>query len=441
MEFDCDEECQCAIVGAGPSGLAAAQALLDRGIEHFLVFESGSGHLERDRVRDITEGVGGAGLFSDGKFSFYPSATGVWTEVDHLEQAYAWLSVQLGNSVCVPPFPATAPAPTSTTVVVEPLACGKTDGTCEQREATEALTRLWRLKQYPSDYMDLESRMEWIGGMSRRIGTDRLRICTRVTELRPIPDGGMLLSSVSTTTDRSATPQKPRTTRAKVVFVAGGRFSPVPPSLPSVFRRFEYGLRVEFSSCAEPFEAAAHVLDPKYILRRGLHEYRTFCCCRRGEVIVGRNGALCTCSGRSDGCSGERSNFGYNVRVPETEAVPIRRLMLASEEEPFRVPVADVAALESVDLSARYTAEGWRVLKEGLRAVWTDVARTVPTAELVGPCLEGVGWYVDTLAGTLEVPKHPNVRVLGDATGRFRGIVAALLSGYAGALSYCATRP
>jgi uncharacterized protein len=71
--------CRVGIIGAGPAGLAAAAALSARGCESVL-FESGNSARGRDHrsASDIGVGVGSAGLFSDGKFSYFPSATGLY---------------------------------------------------------------------------------------------------------------------------------------------------------------------------------------------------------------------------------------------------------------------------------------------------------------------------------------------------------------------------
>ena len=68
------------VVGAGPAGLSVAHGLRGSGLKVLLV-EEGRACIERDRdsQTDVPSGVGGAGLFSDGKFSFYPSATRLWT--------------------------------------------------------------------------------------------------------------------------------------------------------------------------------------------------------------------------------------------------------------------------------------------------------------------------------------------------------------------------
>src|SRR5690606_23141324 len=61
----------------------------------------------------LATGVGGAGLFSDGKFSFYPSATHLWqlAPVEGMHAACAWLANELAETgwpiagLLPPPFP------------------------------------------------------------------------------------------------------------------------------------------------------------------------------------------------------------------------------------------------------------------------------------------------------------------------------------------------
>ena len=84
-----------AIVGAGPAGLSAARALRFAAPSLSVsVFESGSLRDPGDPLGDparLVRGVGGAGLWSDGKFSFFPSASRLWgleNADGELEQSY-----------------------------------------------------------------------------------------------------------------------------------------------------------------------------------------------------------------------------------------------------------------------------------------------------------------------------------------------------------------
>ena len=97
------------VIGAGIAGLSAAVACHRQGLK-VAVLDRGSPVIHRNRANpnDIASGVGGAGLFSDGKFSFFPSASGLWTlePRSDLLLAYDWFSeIARRNAVEPPPFP------------------------------------------------------------------------------------------------------------------------------------------------------------------------------------------------------------------------------------------------------------------------------------------------------------------------------------------------
>ena len=87
------------IIGGGVSGLSAAFALKQKK-QRVLVVERGKHIYERQReiVFDVSNGIGGAGLFSDGKLSMYPSASKLWKlRWRDLNQAYNEVKVLLQN--------------------------------------------------------------------------------------------------------------------------------------------------------------------------------------------------------------------------------------------------------------------------------------------------------------------------------------------------------
>ncbi|MCB1135931.1 MAG: hypothetical protein KDK78_06665, partial [Chlamydiia bacterium] len=92
-------------VGAGPAGLAFASTIKH---PNSLVIDLGKLAPLRDRNHsvDCAHGYGGAGLFSDGKFSFYPSGSGLWKcKGNELRMAYRHLEQDLGPYCVLPPFP------------------------------------------------------------------------------------------------------------------------------------------------------------------------------------------------------------------------------------------------------------------------------------------------------------------------------------------------
>lgn len=62
---------QVIIIGAGPAGLFAAYELAQKGIGEILLLEKGKKALARSS-KEVLCGVGGAGLYSDGKLNFTP---------------------------------------------------------------------------------------------------------------------------------------------------------------------------------------------------------------------------------------------------------------------------------------------------------------------------------------------------------------------------------
>jgi flavin-dependent dehydrogenase len=78
------------IVGAGSSGLMSAYQLSKKG-KKVLVVEQGKNLFYRKQKNpfDVANGIGDAGFFSDGKFSFFPSASNLWKlDTALLNQAY-----------------------------------------------------------------------------------------------------------------------------------------------------------------------------------------------------------------------------------------------------------------------------------------------------------------------------------------------------------------
>lgn len=67
------------VIGAGPAGLSFGYSF-SKYSKNFLIIDMGKPLDLRERYDplDCLCGEGGAGFFSDGKFSFFPSGTYVW---------------------------------------------------------------------------------------------------------------------------------------------------------------------------------------------------------------------------------------------------------------------------------------------------------------------------------------------------------------------------
>jgi uncharacterized protein len=398
------------VIGAGPAGLSAAAELAAAG--RCLVLEQGPPAPARDRRSpdDLLSGVGGAGLFSDGKHSFFPSATALWALPDAKALAAAFersaaLLRRHGVEPVAPPLLNASVAPPAK------LAPGA-----------------WHPKEYPSLYVPFGERLAlietlWASGGERWSGARALEVGRA---------GGEFVVAV----ERGGAREEVR--GAKLV-LATGRWSPrwVRPWLEGLgasfaFRRVEFGVRVEAPSGSALFARLPGVDGKLRFVEPGVSvEVRTFCTCRDGEVVFCRADGLGAFSGRADGPPTGRSNVGLLVRTDDPT------LGRDVEAHLYRAAPSSFGLDEWLARGAARLAPAFG--EAGARAMWRALGRLLDVApELRGddvriyaPCLEGVGDYpIDD--GSLEVA--PNLWVVGDAGGRFRGIVAGMVSGRYAAL-------
>ena len=390
------------VIGAGPAGLSAAAELART--HDCLLLDQGRGHHHRDRdaPMDILAGIGGAGLFSDGKHSFWPSASALWTlpDPDTLAAAFDRTAELLArHGVAATPYHAHTehdPAPGA-----------------------------WHLKRYPSIYMSLPRRLAAIAELAE--ACPQLWTNARVVAATREPDRLRL------TVLRDGARHDVHT---RALVLATGRLSPrwirpwlEPLSVRFVFRRLEFGVRVESRSRSALFDQLEGT-DPKLRFREDDHdETRTFCVCRDGEVILGQAAlpdltALSAWSGRADGPPSGRSSLGLLVRTSDQT--------LARATEPFLFTAAPTSlALADTDLSTLAPLFGPIGASAVVRALdrlrdWCPALADDPDARVHAPCIEGVGDYPED-DGALALA--PGIWAAGDVCGRFRGIVASMVSG------------
>ncbi|MFI6603803.1 FAD-dependent oxidoreductase [Nonomuraea sp. NPDC050536] len=408
-----------AILGAGPAGLAAATRLTGSGLNVALI-DAGLPVADRDRhnPHQTTRGHGGAGLFSDGKFSFYPSATALWSlpRATGLHAAYTWTTGVLAEAgLSCPPFPD------------HPQAYSISDGA-------------WALKDYPSDYLSLQARLDLtarlVDGLDAHILTSHHMTAAGYDASR---------DAFHLALDHDG---RHAQLQARRLLVATGRFGPL--ALDGLtgawrFRRLEAGLRIE-QRAGLAFFADMPQLDPKLRFRDPGEnaEWRTFCVCRAGETVATETSGLWTVSGRSDCPPTGRSNTGFNVRVlDETLAGKLLPPLLNALGDPachFTIPLAGVLAGECgalARLEEVYGAGLRDLLLSGVNKLIVQYpAIAADGTMLIGPTLEGVGRY-PRLDGDLRLLDAP-AWVAGDACGLFRGIIAAMISGHYAAATLAA---
>jgi uncharacterized FAD-dependent dehydrogenase len=388
------------IIGAGPAGLAAANSLSALGINNFLLIERGRALENRQRAReeDIASGVGGAGLYSDGKFSFYPSATWLWKNLadDYLIKSYEWLTNTLKPyNVNPPDFNGQATEPKSS-------------------DAT--------FKAYPSFYIDFDSRYQLIEEWSKQFNdnifyeTSYLDIAKEENEYCVTTSKGMFFS--------------------QNVVIATGRMGPLQiPALTlnvdQAFQRIEVGVRIKGAythSFFQELQQHGKYLDPKFIFNHPEHpnvSWRAFCFCKRGEIMNSGSDGYITLSGRADCAPTDESNIGFNTRIK----LPHVSHLLPKLTEPFALNLGDVYSSPETLSNyyapeiAFYVAEGFIQLRNHFKSL-----NQADSLEIVGPTIEGVGNY-PVVRKKLNTD-YPGFYAVGDAVGLFRGLTAALLSGH-----------
>jgi uncharacterized FAD-dependent dehydrogenase len=385
-------------VGAGPAGLATASSLVKHGDFDFLLIERGKAlsSRQRDQELDIAAGIGGAGLFSDGKFSFFPSASMLWVILDEtqLRRSYAWLKELLEQfDVQVPEFK-------------QNLACIQNND----------------FKGYPSYYLDFAQRYALIEKLSAQF-TYNIRYDTEIIDI--VCDNGIYY--VKTSAGSLA---------AKNLVLASGRMGPAQLNnyslaIPQKFQRIEIGVRLEghyqhpffydlMQNCEYP--------DPKHLFHdeeQTAISWRTFCFCQRGEIVNSRHGEHVALSGRADCKPTQLSNIGFNTRIKLNSFSG----QLPKADKQFSIPLLDILDTPEIleqyftKQTSHYVAKGLFKLQQRFKSITAD-----NTINVLGPTIEGVGEY-PIVDRDLRVREH-NIFIPGDAVGLFRGITAALLSGY-----------
>lgn len=392
-----------AFIGAGPCNISGAHYLHEKSKSSFIVIDCGKKILDRDHNLgfDCTNGVGGAGLFSDGKFSYYPAGTNVWKlEKTKLKKSYAFLKSIMDEFANVPDY-------LSQSIDNETLA-KKNDE--------------WNLKSYTTYYLSLKQRYDLIKKITNY---DNFLLETEVIDIIKSRVYYNIICKNITTRAIS-------TVKAKNIVMGGGRFMPLfikkISIIPTEFKRIELGVRVE-GHVSNPLYNVSENIDPKFISYDPVNqiEYRTFCWCRDGETtcttfnVPGKS--IKTWSGRSDCEQTNKSNFGFNVIFRNEKYIDL--LEQALKTKPFSISMSNY--LDTEPLSNEYK-EVYGHIKIGIESFFKlNNVQDMTRYQIYGPTIEGVGYYPVT-DDNLKV-KGENIWIGGDATGKFRGIIASMLSG------------
>ena len=389
-------------IGAGPANITAGSYLHKNQCDNFLIIDSGKNVKYRDHKSEIdcVKGVGGVGLFSDGKFSWYPSGTKIWNlEKTRNNKSYNFLKKILSPFIKdIPNFP--------------------------DVQEEFILENYWKEKSYKSDYLNLEQRKNLLLNLTNDY-INKFLLETTVVKITKIYSSLYYIECLNNITKITSH------IYAKNIVFGGGRFMPLfmknmGINIPFVFKRIELGVRFAGSSSSQIFDITKNT-DIKFVKNDFENEtqYKTFCTCRNGEIVLTNYDEIKTWSGRSDCEETNQSNFGFNVIFKNEKYMYL--LESAISTQPFNVKYNDID--NNVNTLNNYD-DVLKKLKKEISTLHTD--NNVSTEELqnfdlIGPTIEGVGYY-PKIDENLKIPDE-NIWVVGDCSGIFRGIIASMLSG------------
>jgi uncharacterized protein len=404
-------------VGGGPSCLFASKYLITSNMK-FIVIDNGKPIYHRDHNNnyDIVNGVGGAGLFSDGKFSFYPSGSELWNlDNDNLKKSYKLLKTFIKETLNeeIPDYPDISDDPTIN---------------------SNDLKNDWNLKSYEVLYVDLSTRTKIISLLESHI-RNNLLCNTEIINIEKV-DNKNIFQKIKQKYKimcimKIGDVKKNIYIYADNIILGGGRFMPIftqkIPFIKHEFKRVELGLRIEGKSNLPLYNASANT-DPKFVKLKNNDdfEFKTFCWCRDGETSassfkMNNQSEIQTWSGRSDIMPTGKSNFGFNLKTKNEKYYYLL-------EGAIKTPVFEVK-LNSDDINdiPENYREIYDLMKNDLKEFVIRFGGNLDDFTIKGPTIEGVGYYPIT-DENMKV-ENENIWIIGDANGKYRGLIPSILSG------------
>jgi len=467
------------IVGAGPAGLAAARRLLDCGAgpHSVLVLEAGKCVFERINMHCQTlamlNGVGGAGLYSDRKFSALPAGTGLLSQnpyelresfghiLDRLRDALPDHQDQietLRQSVLTHLGDQTRP---SEQIERDAASWSAKPDSMTLRESSQ--TGQGGLKLYPSlvlkDFLDAIKVIDaFVDGFTVPVVCDAV-----VKDVAELCEPASRKCTVTYETKDCLGQHRLETLQADYVLMATGRFGPWswPPSLPPLCPgRLEVGVRVELASCPALLERllSCGVADPKYCVESTVTvdnedvpcQLRTFCVCTTGymaychDTVTGCRAVSASSSiseqqlriEPDDECDNTlHAGASVGIMVRWTDPSFVERWRDAVKQACMAPPqclTLDLTSLsDSPDLP--FPPALCRAVKQGVTRMLHHILGDAAMPHQVcvrAPCLEGTGAYPGYDGhGSHHTQVTDRVFVAGDLGGQSRGLLQALVDG------------
>lgn len=372
------------LFGAGPSCLSCAKYLFDHGMTNFLIYDMGP--VESKGIPIC--GIGGASTFTDGRFAFFRSGSSkVWRLPEKkLLVAYDFLGRLLKNYINVPVL---------------------TDSPVNFQS---------RIKEDVVTYLSESQRLNLLDDLCKSF-RDKIFLGAELIGITKV--NSVYQCSVMRDGEEI-------TILSKNVILGGGKFMPLfIRDIPFSFKRFEIGIRLEGPSDHEVFSS----LSSQIFVDSGF-EYRTFWPCLNGSIDEITFKDITIKVGRSD-VKTSRSNAGFKIRLSEE----YEHLFSKALQHPCFSIKMDQDWPEK--LLNCYGSELGQYLINGLQNRFTkfDMSDFV----IHGPTVDSLGSYPVT-DENLQIADE-NIWVVGDMTGRFRGIVPGMISGIYVGVKFLTRKP
>jgi uncharacterized FAD-dependent dehydrogenase len=402
----------CIIIGGGPSGLAAGNILAKTGID-FLIIDKGDYLYKRNQntPKDIVTGIGGGGLYSDGKVSFFPSGSNLYSlKPELLKKSYQNLTELFQNfSIEIPSF----------------------DSQWLNQKYVSGNNHPVQNKDYESKVLSQDDLYKVGFYLYDQIGKEKFLIHHSVTKIQQDKN----IYHIDVTNSSNETSKRIKT---RNIIFCGGKFGAL--NLPSFideinleFKKFEFGIRIETDHENFDFKEYKQT-DLKLLMQdeenKGI-EFRTFCFCRNGYIVHGKFEEINSFNGVSNKSEHSKTNFGINLRIKDEAVFNLH------QEELFNLKKSGSIINQSVKdfLSTKnvnWSKDIYDLFYKCLTTYFPKVCDS--NAEITGPSFEYFGNY-PKLNNELKLLDQ-NFWVCGDATGDFRGLMPSLVSGYLAALSF-----
>lgn len=455
------------VIGAGVAGIAA-YLRISKEFSSVKLLESGQSlqnRIQSSSNNDVVNGFGGAGLYSDRKWSGFPAGSELLLQNPYeLRESFAkiieYLSASLSNSYCD-----------------------------QLKELTENFNQYLGDHTVTSEEIERRVRKQGDDGKSGYIKLypsmtinnfgDGVKVLTYLLSLIKPNDiiFNMRVDSVTKIGDKYdltcyQQTDKPVYLHTKKLVFATGRFGSINiakyfPS-DSSYCRLELGVRINIDNYqllkSKLLEIMADkiVNDPKIVIVKDFFmfnkkvsiEFRTFCVCLPKKD--GESGYMVNSNDINTGISsfsGSSSYNEYDVRKESPHVIQGSNMgIMMRIRDPYIIeklsvvcddisrykknkkvtidPTTEFSAVISA-LEELYPSDVCHVLYAGVNEIIQYITGECinQPVDLYGPCVEGMGKYPLIDRRTYQLTSDPNIFVTGDAVGFARGLMQSMVMG------------